>query len=188
MVLESRRYYENWELYPTVSSDFFLKKSTFPLCFHFTIYPWELRWSGMSLRTWNFSRWFGLRCPTQWYKKNPKNFLDIRIFCNRKLLKNTKFDLRGKSGLTSGMRSELWLEISCLNQYHFYSMLFDWRLLISNRLHNVFKKRHLLFFSEKFNWNFKNLKLRLNRRFISIKPALGWLKVLRDNVFIAIQM
>ena len=40
MALESRKYHhstQNRELYRTVSLDFFRKKSTFPLCFHFTI-------------------------------------------------------------------------------------------------------------------------------------------------------
>ena len=39
MALESRKYHhstQNRELYQTVSLDFFRKKSTFPLCFHFT--------------------------------------------------------------------------------------------------------------------------------------------------------
>ena len=39
MALESRKYHhatQNRELYRPVSLDFFRKKSTFPLCFHFT--------------------------------------------------------------------------------------------------------------------------------------------------------
>ena len=54
MALESRKYHhstQNQKLHRTVVSDFFRKKSPFPLCFHFTnIYVWLTVFFSTALR------------------------------------------------------------------------------------------------------------------------------------------